>query len=156
MPIDLNLGSAFGTAVNKSLLPWTLAALKVTQDDGSLVKVTNVLSPLDKQSSIKIANTRIANVYNTLAKGSIPIGNQAANTTGQAIFVELNATASKVVGSDTILLPMIARIELKLPNDGELTNGNVEQLLLATYAALCDAVGTMRATEIMRGVLFVD
>lgn len=156
MPLELNLGTAFNTAVSKSLLPWKATALQVIQNDGSLVKAANVLSPLDKQSVVKITNTRIANVYNTLAKGSIPSGNQSSNPTGQSIFVELNATASKTVGTTEVHLPVVCRIEVRLPNDGDLTNANIETLILATLAAMYDPTGVSRVTDMMRGVLMPD
>ena len=153
MSLDLNLGSAFETPVNLDLAPWKADALQVIQNDGTLIKAADVLSPLDKQATVKITNTRIANVYQTLAKGQIPIGNQAPNTSGQTIFVELNATASKTVGSVEILVPLTARIELRIPNDGDLTNANVETLVMAALAALYDDAGVSRFTDVMRGVL---
>ncbi len=151
--LDNNLGAAFGTPVNVSLKPWTLTALQVVQDDGTLLKLSDTKSPLDKQASLKITNTKIANVYNTLAKGAIPVGNQALNTSGQSIFVELTAAASKVVGTDTFILPVQARIEVRLPNDGDMTEANVVELIMATMAAMYDSTGVPRITGMMRGIL---
>lgn len=153
MPLDLNLGAAFAATVNKPMGPWLPSALKITEDDGTLLKLCDVLSPLDKQAALKITNTKIANVYNTLAKGSIPVGNQSTNTSGQRLFVELNVTASKTVGTTVVLTPAVVRIDLSLPNDGDLTDANVESLVLAAYAALCTPAGAPRATTMMRGVL---
>lgn len=154
MALDLNLGDAFETAVPVNLAPWKPSALKVMEENGTLVKVADVLSPLDRQASVKITNTRIANVYNTLAKGSIPIGNQSTNTSGQSIFTELVATASKTVGDQEVLLPVVARVEVRLPNDGDLTDANALTLILATLAAMCDDEGALHVTDMMRGVLF--
>lgn len=156
MPLDLNLGLAFNTAVSISLAPYKAVALQVIQNDGSLVKAANVMSPLNKQSEMKITNTKIANVYNTLAKGTIPIGNQSPNTSGQSIFIELTATASRLVGITEILLPLVARVEVRLPNDGELTSANVQTLVLAALAGMYDAAGVSRVTDMMRGVLMPD
>lgn len=154
MALNLNLGAAFETAVPVDLAPWKPEALKVMEENGTLVKVADVLSPLDKQASVKITNTRIANVYNTLAKGAIPIGNQSTNTSGQSIFTELVATASKTVGDQEVLLPVVARVEVRLPNDGDLTDANALTLILATLAAMCDDSGNLHVTNMMRGVLF--
>jgi len=154
MALSLNLGSAFGASVNVGVLPWLTTALKEIQDDGNLIKVADVLSPLDRQAVIKITNTRIANVYQTLAKGVIPIGNQSANVSGQSIFCELTATASRTVtGAPDILVPVVSRIELRLPNDAELDDTVAKQLLLANYAALCDANAVLKITDKMRGSL---
>lgn len=154
MALNLNLGDAFEAAAPVDLLPWKPEALKVMEENGTLVKIADVLSPLDKQASVKITNTRIANVYNTLAKGTIPIGNQSTNTSGQSIFTELVATASKTVGDQVVLLPVVARVEVRLPNDGDLTDANVLSLILATLAAMCDDSGELHVTNMMRGVLF--
>lgn len=156
MALDLNQGLAFNTSSTETLpvFPPATGAFKVIQDDGTLVKVANILSPLDKQMSVKITNTRIANVYNTLAKGTIPLGNQATNTSGQSVFVELSATASKTVGTTEILLPVVARAELRLPNDGDLEEGDIETLLSCLISLFYDQSALLSVTSMMRGALF--
>lgn len=155
MALDLNLGAAFAASSNVAMLPWLTTSLKVQENNGNLVRVSDVLSPLDRQAWVKFTNTRIANVYNTLAKGSIPLGNQATNTTGQSIFTELTVAASETVGTDLIISPAVARIELRLPNNTSLTDALVTQLLNAAYCAMCTpATTTIRATSMMRGVLY--
>jgi len=154
MSLDLNLGAAFDTAVDVDLAPWLPTALKVMSNDGTLIKAADVLSPLDKQAVVKITNTRIANVYNTLGKGVIPIGNQAVNTSGQSIFAELTATASETIDTVEVLSPLVARIEVRLPNNGSMTDANVLTLVMATLASMCDADGTLQVLSMMRGVLF--
>lgn len=153
MAIDLNLGAAFESDVNVPVGPWKSSALHVTQNTGDLVKISDVLSPLDKSASAKMTTTRIANVYTTLAKGAIPIGNQSLNTSGVSLFTELVVTGSEVVNSVDILLPMVARIELRLPNYGGLTNADVRKLLNAAYALHQTDAGVDRFTDMMRGVL---
>jgi len=153
MPLDLNLGAAFNAGVNVSLLPWKVGSLPVVQDDSGLIKSADTFSPLDKQATVKITNTKINNVYSTLAKGAIPLQNQAVNTSGQSLFIELNANASKVVGTATVIVPMVARIELRLPNDGDMTNADIQQLLLAALATAYTSAGVSRYLEMMRGVL---
>lgn len=158
MPLDINLGTAFDTT-NQLVLtvnPWLGSALHVVQNDGNLVKAADVASPLDRQAFVKVTNTRIANVYNTLGKGSVPIGNQSSNTTGQSVFVELSATASKTVADVPVFLPVQARVELRLPNDGDLTDENIISLLTSAIACLVDPDGTIRVTDMMRGVLLPD
>lgn len=137
--------------------PYSSEALQVTSDNGQLVKLANVLVPLDRPSSIKITNTRIADVYQTLAKGAIPLGQQAANPTGQSIFIELSAVAaSDTVGQTGILLPVVGRLELRLPNHGELTEEFVLAVISATYGAALGISGVPRFIEMMRGVLHRD
>lgn len=153
MPVDLNLGAAFNTGVAKTLLPWIPTGLQITQDDGTLVKASDVASPLDRQATVKVTNTRIANVYNTLARGSIPLGNQGSNVSGQSLFVELNVVASKVVGTQVVHLPMVSRIEVRLPNDGDLTNADITSLILANFAVMHNSAGSLQAINMMRGVM---
>jgi len=159
MPLDIHLGDSVDNGVGSYHVdPHNLkrSAWKVVQDDGSLVKVTNVLAPLDKPMTLKITNTRIANVYNTLAKGSIPLGNQSTNTSGQSIFVELSTIASKVQDAQTVLVPVVARVELRLPNDGDLSEHNCIELIRLALGAFVNPNGTPGITASMRGVLFPE
>jgi hypothetical protein len=49
---------------------------------------------------------------------------------------------------------MVARIELRIPNDSAIAESDINTLVLATYAALCDASGNpVVVTEKMRGAL---
>jgi len=161
MSLDLNLGESFdieSTALATTplaVVQFGADALQKVSDTGTLVKLTDVLSPLDRPFNVKISNTRIANVYQTLAKGTVPLGNQASNASGQSIFVEATASASKVmpVSGQVVIVPMTARIELRLPNDGDVTNGVIKTLLVATLSQLCGDDGNPRVTEMMRGVL---
>jgi hypothetical protein len=155
--MDLNLGSSATPATTAAIAltnaKFAAASLKVVNDSGSLIKLANVSSPLDKQATLKISNTRIANVYQTLAKGSIPLQNQSPNTSGQSIFIELAVTGSRTVTSGTILVPMVARVELRIPNDADINDADLKALTLLTVGALCKTDGTFRVTEMMRGVL---
>jgi hypothetical protein len=132
-------------------------ALQVVQNTGQLVKLTNILSPLDRPATAKISNTRIANVYNTLAKGSIPLTAQSANPTGQSVFAELSVVASETSGGVTAFVPMVGRVELRIPNHGSITDLVVAELMWSTLALLLKPDdGGLRVREIMRGVLFPD
>lgn len=156
MAISFQFGSAFNTAVSKNLLPWNYAsAVRVKSESGSMARLSDILSPLDKQVDIKLTNTKIANVYTTLAEGVVPVDNQAPNVSGQTIFVELKAFATYTDSlSKTIVLPFVSRIELRIPNNSEITDANVETLILATYASLCDHTGAVTVvSEKMRGAL---
>lgn len=151
-PAFYRWSNAANTYVSTHYAP---GALQVIQDDGNLVRLANILTPLDRQSVLKITNTRIPNVYQTLAKGSIPTQAQSLNTSGQTIFCELNATALKSGGASDVYLPVAARLELRLPNDGELDNQFVLSLVNALLAGVADSdTGRIRITDIMRGVLF--
>lgn len=156
MAISFNFGAgATGTIKTVSLAPWAYTtAFRNVSDNGSVARMTDILAPLDKKTSIKISLDKIANVYNTLADGTVPVAEQSSNTSGQTVFCELKTIATKVVGEATIQLPMVARIELRLPNDKDITESDVNTLVLATYASLCDASGEpVVVTEKMRGAL---
>lgn len=156
MAISFNFGSgATGTAKTLSLLPWAYAtAFRNVSDNGSIARMTDILAPLDKKTSIKITLDKIANVYTTLADGAVPVSAQSANTSGQTVFCELKTIATKVVDTNTIQLPMVARIELRIPNDADIAESDINTLVLATYAALCDAAGNpVVVSEKMRGAL---
>lgn len=156
MAISFNFGSgATGTAKTLSLLPWAyVAAFRNISDNGNVARMTDILAPLDKKTTIKVSNDKIANVYTTLADGTVPVAEQNSNTSGQTIFCELKTIATKSVGDVTVQLPMVARIELRLPNDSDISETDVNTLVLATYAALCDASGDpVVVTEKMRGAL---
>lgn len=149
------------TAISASVLGggFSAGSLQVVQDTGQLVKLANILSPLDKPSTAKISNTRIANVYQTIAKGSIPALAQALNVSGCSVFAELNVVGSKLdSASREILLPMQCRIELKVPNDGDIDNSLLKVLALSCLNLLHNPAGPddLRVTEIMRGVLFQE
>lgn len=156
MAISFQFGSGSqDTPVNKALAPWKYAdAFRVITDNGSLARMGDIKSPLDMQTTVKLTNTKIANVYTTLADGNIPVEAQNANTSGHTVFVELKTIATKVVGTNTIQLPMVSRIELRLPDDAEIAEADITTLVMATFAALCDSTGTpVVVTEKMRGSL---
>lgn len=156
MAITFNFGTgAQGTSVSKSLKPWIYAdAFRIISDSGSLARMTDILAPLDKKTTAKVTLDKIANVYTTLAAGTVPVAAQSANTSGQTVFVELSTIATKEVGTDTIQVPAVCRIELRLPNDSDITEANVEELVMATYGLLCTTEGNPKVvTELMRGAL---
>lgn len=156
MAISFNFGSgATGTGKTLTLLPWAYTtAFRNVSDNGSIARMTDILSPLDKKTTVKVTLEKIANVYTTLADGVIPVAEQNSNTSGQTVFVELKTIATKVVGDITTQLPMVARIELRLPNDAAIAESDVNTLVLAAYASLCDAAGNpVVVTEKMRGAL---
>lgn len=157
MAIQFQFGAAFNTSVNKPLKPWKYdTAVRVTQSNGSLVKLTDVLGPLDLPTSMKLTSTRIANVYNTLADGSIPVAEQSSNTSGQSVFVELKTVATRdgLVPDTRVQLPMVCRLELRLPNDAEIAETDITTLVMATFGLLCDDAGApVVVTEKMRGAL---
>lgn len=156
MAISFNFGtSAQGTGVTKTLKPWAYSsAFRIISDSGSLARMTDILAPLDKVTTAKVTLDKIANVYTTLADGAVPLSSQNANVTGHTVFVELKTIATKVVGTNTIQLPMVSRIELRLPDDADIAESDIDTLILATYGLLCDAAGnTTVVTEKMRGAL---
>lgn len=156
MGIAFNFGiGATGAAVTKSLAPWAwTTAFRTVSDTGTVARVTDILAPLDKRTSIKTSLSRIANVYSTLASDTVPVDEQSSNTSGQTVFVELQTLATKTVGERTVQLPMVSRIELRLPNDADIAESDITTLVMATFAGLCDASGNPTVvTEKMRGAL---
>jgi len=154
MSLDLNLGDSW----NYTSVPvygLKRSAFVTSEDSGTLVKLSDVLSPLDKPTSLKITNTRIANVYNTLAKGTVPLGNQAQNTSGQAIFSEATITASEVVDGKTVIVPIVARVEIRVPNYGSITDGIINSaMLIALAGTRSDDGSTSIVSQQMRGILY--
>lgn len=159
MAFALNTGgmideTVFG-AFDLSTIKPAASSLKMQSDAGNLIKIANVLAPVDKPSSGKISLSRIANVYSSLAKGSIPVGNQAPNVTGCSIFAEISFIGSNTDAANReLLMPMQSRIELRLPYSVDVNNTVIKKLLLANVALLCAPAGGLRTTDIMRGVLF--
>lgn len=156
MAISFQFGSgAQKTAINVSLQPWDYAAaFRTISDNGSNARMTDILAPLDKKTSVKVSLSQIANVYTTLAEGTVPVAEQSANPTGATVFVELKTIATKVVGSATIQIPLVSRIELRIPFDSEITEADITKLVMATFAALCnDAGAPVVVTEKMRSAL---
>lgn len=148
-------GEAMGTINSVSFKPWNWTdAFRTISDTGSLAKMTDILAPLDKRTTIKVTLDKIADVYSTLAGGTVPPASRLANTAGATVFAEVNTIASKTVGETEIQLPMVARVELRLPFDADISAANVTELFLAAYGALCNDVGIPTVTtEKMRGAL---
>jgi hypothetical protein len=156
MAISFNFGAgATNVGVTKTLLPWNYTgAFRIISDSGTLARMTDKLSPLDKITTAKVTLERIANVYTTLASGTVPVAYQSANTSGHTVFVELRTIATKVVNGVTIQLPMVSRIELRLPDDADIAESDIDTLVMATYGLLCDATGNpVVVSEKMRGAL---
>jgi len=156
MAISFTFGTgATGVAVSKSLLPWAYtSAFRIISDSGTLARMTDIISPLGSETTAKVTLDKIANVYTTLADKPVPLSAQNASTTGHTVFVELKTIATKLVGTQVVQLPMVSRIELRLPDDADIAESDIETLVLATYALLCDAAGNPTVvTEKMRGAL---
>lgn len=156
MAISFTFGAGSqGTAVSKSLLPWNYsAAFRTITDSGTMARMTDTLSPLGKETTAKVTLEKIADVYKTLANNSIPVASQSASVAGHTVFVELRTIATNVVGEQTVLLPLVSRIELRLPDDADITESDIEKLVMATYGLLCDSAGNPKVvTEKMRGAL---
>lgn len=156
MSLTWNFGTGSqGTAVNKSCAPWVYNdAIRVTSEQPGIAKFTDILSPIDLPTEIKISATKIANVYDTLGGGKIPVAEQSANVSGCTTFFELKTVAtyprtSPEVGR--VQLPMVARIEFRLPNDANIDNNELATLLSAALANICNSSGTLRVLEVQRG-----
>lgn len=160
MSIIWNLGSG-SQAVTPSTLsyhPWIYdAAFRVTSNAPTLAKITDILAPLDKPTEIKISTETIANVYSTLANSKIPVSEQNSNTSGTSVFVQLRTVAQyvKTVGttSSVVQLPLEGRLQIRIPNDSELTNAVLDEFLGQLIACLRSSDGTSRLNEIARGSL---
>lgn len=130
---------------------------RVVSDNGTSVRFTDVLSPLDKRTYLKFSLSKIADVYKTLGGDSVPVAERSSNSTGQTLFAELTTILTKPnpsIAGAIIQVPVQARVELRLPNDGDLTDANVVDLATLVFASLRGADGEPRiVSEMMRGVL---
>lgn len=148
-------GAQATTPVTKNLYPWAYAtAFRTVSDTGTAAKMADVVAPLDKKTTAKVTLTKIANVYSTLADGEIPVANQSSNTSGGTVFAELKTIATKTVGTSTIYVPMVGRIELRIPFDSDISESDISSLVMSTFGLLCDASGNpVVITEKLRGAL---
>lgn len=160
MSINWNYGSGAKAAVALTLsyYPWMYNdAIRTTSVAPTLAKFTDILAPLDKPTEIKISTETIANVYSTLTGQKIPVSEQSSNTSGSSVFVQLRTIANytKTVGTtdSVVQLPLEGRIQLRVPNDVELSNDELDKLLGDTIACLRKQDGTSRVNEILRGSL---
>lgn len=160
MSLTWNYGSGAKAAAPLTLSyhPWMYNdAIRVTSSAPTLAKFTDILAPLDKPTEIKISTETIANVYSTLANSKIPVTEQNSNTSGSSVFVQLRTIANytRTVGTtDTVVqLPLEGRIQLRVPNDAELTNDELDKLLGDMIACLRKQDGSSRVGEILRGSL---
>lgn len=155
MAYSTNFGAATGTSVNVALKPWNYTdAFRVISDNGQVAKMTDILAPLGAQTTVKIATSRIADVYTTLAAGSVPVSEQSATMSGQSTYAELNTILSTGSGDTYVASPARVKLETKLANDSEITDALVMELIMATVAILCDSLGASTVvSEKMRGAL---
>lgn len=156
MAISFQFGTgALGTAVTKNLQPWAYTtAVRTISDSGSVARMSDILAPLDKKTTMKVSLDKIADVYATLADGSVPVAERSANVSGGTVFAELKTIATKAVGDATVQIPMVGRIELRLPFDSAITEADITTLVMATFGLLCDASGNpVVVTEKLRGAL---
>jgi hypothetical protein len=156
MAISFNFGAgATNAAVTKTMLPWNYTnAYRIVSDSGTLARMTDKLSPIDKKTTAKVTLEKIANVYQTLGGGTIPPTAQSGSVAGHTVFVELTTIATKIVNTVTIQLPIVSRIELRLPDDADIAESDIDTLVMATYALLCDSAGLpVVVSEKMRGAL---
>lgn len=160
MSLNWNYGSGAqaATALTLSYHPWMYNdAIRVTQETPNLAKFTDILAPLDKPTEVKISTETIANVYSTLVNSKVPVSEQNSNTSGTSVFVQLRTIADYVrtVGttSTKVQLPLEGRLQLRVINDAELTNDELDKFLGDMIACLRKQDGTSRLGEILRGSL---
>lgn len=160
MSLNWNFGSGSQAAVASTLsyYPWQYDdAIRATSVSPTLVKFADILAPLDKPTEIKISTETIANVYSTLANSKIPVSEQNSNTSGSSVFVQLRTVAdyTRVIGttSSVVQLPLEVRLQIRVPNDAELTNAELDKLLGAVISSVRNSDGTSRLGEILRGSL---
>jgi hypothetical protein len=55
-----------------------------------------------------------------------------------------------------VLLPVLCRVEFRLPNDLDVTESLVLSTLIAALSGVTDRSGNFKVTQIMRGILFHD
>lgn len=144
-----------GTAVPKNLKPWNYATtFRVISDNGSVARMTDILSPLDLPTTLKVTSDSIANVYSTIGGGIVPLAQQSLNVTGKTTMCELTTFLTKSDGITTKIIPVQARIITRTLNDADLTPALVEECVMAAFAGLADSTGVNTVlSEKMRGAL---
>lgn len=132
-------------------------SFRKVSESGNQSRIADIVAPLAKRTTIKYSIDRIANVYNTLGDALVPVSNQSLNTAGQTLFVELKTVATSTPTAPALPfdVPMVCRIEIRIPTFADITDADVETLVLHTVAALrSETDGTMNViSEKMRGAL---
>lgn len=157
----MSFSTTFGTGAVVTELDgskhWDFAAgFRAIAESSSSAKLTDILAPLDKRTTIKYALSKIANVYTTLGGDSVPVSERSSNPTGQTLFCELTTilTKANAANNGVIQVPIQTRIELRIPNDADVTDDLIEELLMLTFAGMRTSDGTLRiTTEMLRGAL---
>lgn len=144
-----------GTSVPKNLKPWLYgSSFRVISDNGSIARMTDIRAPLDKLTTLKVTKEKIANVYSTLASGTVPLAEQSLNVEGTTTMVELTTVLTKTDGLVKVQLPVVFRVIARSPNDPDITGSLIDELIMDTAAIMADELGNnILTTEIMRGAL---
>jgi len=159
MSTQLFVAEAQAAAKTLPYKPWDYSKLREVDGDAKSTRLVVTTSPLGKQTKIKFVLSRIANVYSTLASNTVPVLAQSINHEGQTLFVEVNTTAEadEAVNATTtkkVIIPMVARIELRIPSHDAIDEQSINDLIGMLYASLCNGTGaSILTTEKLRGAL---
>lgn len=153
-----NFGTgAQGTSVPVNLKPWNYSTTyRIISDNGKIARMTDILSPLDLPTTLKVTVDPIANVYSTLANGTtVPLAQQSLNVMGHTVMSELSSFLTKTDAAGVVTYkPWVARSIIRLPDDPDITGNMVIEMMLASLAGLADSTGACNVlTEKMRGAL---
>lgn len=157
MAFQFNLGTG-AIVTTEGQDKWQYATtFRVISQTPTSVKLTDILAPLDKRTTAKYALSKIANVYQTLGGDSVPVAERSSNATGTTLFCELTTILTKpnpVTAGAIIQVPVQARIELRVPNDGDIDDIVIGQLVSYVTALLLNSSGDAKVTsELLRGAL---
>lgn len=148
-------GAQAAAAVTRNILPWLYTtAFRATSASAGSARMVDIKTDIDKTTAVRITKESIANVYQTLTSDAVPVTNQVANAKGFTARIELKTMATKTVGTIDYYLPMECDIRVRIPVDAAITDGDIDTLVNATYAALLNQAGNnIVVSEIMRDAL---
>lgn len=132
------------------------ADFRVLEEGPSRVVMTDVTSPIDQPSTLRIAQTSRANIY---AGTDIDPSAFLATRKGSDTIVEFREVWEETDSVDATyraLIPVRCAITLTLPVSASVTPGMVQDLITRTFSALYeqgDALSVDGITDLLHGVV---
>lgn len=145
-----------GTSVNLTLpqLNWK-ADFRVTRDDASEAKVTNITSPLDQPEQFRFASNQITDVYKNSGIDPTLYYPSRRGTQFLCQLTDVYGVTDSDAPTYLALLPVEAHLVVRVPNNDLLTPQIVEGLITRMLAGLyeTDAGKYTRLSALLRGAL---
>jgi hypothetical protein len=128
-----------------------VANYSVVTDDPGNYAATNKTSPMDQAEIVSYKCSKVAKVST-----SIPVANPVSNLSGMQYVVKLEEILR--IGSDTDPtfkqdLPIVAYFTLRHPRSSNITQADLDAVLLRLLGAVYKSDGTSRLMDLARGAL---